>query len=196
MGAQQTHRELDAVLVERVQAGDKTAFDTLVLKYQNRVVQLANRFVKDPSEAQDVGQEAFIRAYRALPRFKGDSAFYTWLHRIVINVAMNHLISRPYRILSSKVDLEVAERNPDVWALQSMEGPEALLINDEIINKIQQTMDELPESLRIAIELREFEGKNYDEMARIMNCPLGTVRSRLYRAREILDVQLQLLLVG
>ena len=196
MGAQQTHRELDAVLVERVQAGDKAAFDTLVLKYQNRVVQLANRFVKDPSEAQDVGQEAFIRAYRALPRFKGDSAFYTWLHRIVINVAMNHLISRPYRILSSKVDLEVAERNPDVWALQSMEGPEALLINDEIINKIQQTMDELPESLRIAIELREFEGKNYDEMARIMNCPLGTVRSRLYRAREILDVQLQLLLVG
>ncbi|MEO1895107.1 MAG: RNA polymerase sigma factor RpoE [Methylococcales bacterium] len=196
MGAQQTHRELDAILVERVQAGDKTAFDTLVLKYQNRVVQLANRFVKDPSEAQDVGQEAFIRAYRALPRFKGDSAFYTWLHRIVINVAMNHLISRPYRILSSKVDLEVAERNPDVWALQSMEGPEALLINDEIINKIQQTMDELPESLRIAIELREFEGKNYDEMARIMNCPLGTVRSRLYRAREILDVQLQLLLVG
>lgn len=196
MGAQQTHRELDAILVERVQAGDKAAFDTLVLKYQNRVVQLANRFVKDPSEAQDVGQEAFIRAYRALPRFKGDSAFYTWLHRIVINVAMNHLISRPYRILSSKVDLEVAERNPDVWALQSMEGPEALLINDEIINKIQQTMDELPESLRIAIELREFEGKNYDEMARIMNCPLGTVRSRLYRAREILDVQLQLLLVG
>ncbi len=196
MGAQQTHRELDAILVERVQAGDKTAFDTLVLKYQNRVVQLANRFVKDPSEAQDVGQEAFIRAYRALPRFKGDSAFYTWLHRIVINVAMNHLISRPYRILSSKVDLEVAERNPSVWALQSMEGPEALLINDEIINKIQQTMDELPESLRIAIELREFEGKSYDEMARIMNCPLGTVRSRLYRAREILDVQLQLLLVG
>lgn len=196
MGAQQTHRELDAILVERVQAGDKAAFDTLVLKYQNRVVQLANRFVKDPSEAQDVGQEAFIRAYRALPRFKGDSAFYTWLHRIVVNVAMNHLISRPYRILSSKVDLEVAERNPDVWALQSMEGPEALLINDEIINKIQQTMDELPESLRIAIELREFEGKNYDEMARIMNCPLGTVRSRLYRAREILDVQLQLLLVG
>jgi len=196
MGAQQTHRELDAILVERVQAGDKAAFDTLVLKYQNRVVQLANRFVKDPSEAQDVGQEAFIRAYRALGRFKGDSAFYTWLHRIVVNVAMNHLISRPYRILSSKVDLEVAERNPDVWALQSMEGPEALLINDEIINKIQQTMDELPESLRIAIELREFEGKNYDEMARIMNCPLGTVRSRLYRAREILDVQLQLLLVG
>jgi len=118
MGAQQTHRELDAILVERVQAGDKTAFDTLVLKYQNRVVQLANRFVKDPSEAQDVGQEAFIRAYRALPRFKGDSAFYTWLHRIVINVAMNHLISRPYRILSSKVDLEVAERNPSVWALR------------------------------------------------------------------------------
>ncbi len=196
MGAQQTHRELDAILVERVQAGDKTAFDTLVLKYQNRVVQLANRFVKDPSEAQDVGQEAFIRAYRALPRFKGDSAFYTWLHRIVINVAMNHLISRPYRILSSKVDLEVAERNPSVWALQSMEGPEALLINDEIINKIQQTMDELPESLRIAIELREFEGKSYDEMARIMNCPLGTVRSRLYRAREILDVELQLLLIG
>ena len=196
MGAQQTHRELDAILVERVQAGDKAAFDTLVLKYQNRVVQLANRFVKDPSEAQDVGQEAFIRAYRALGRFKGDSAFYTWLHRIVVNVAMNHLISRPYRILLSKVDLEVAERNPDVWALQSMEGPEALLINDEIINKIQQTMDELPESLRIAIELREFEGKNYDEMARIMNCPLGTVRSRLYRAREIFDVQLQLLLVG
>ena len=196
MGAQQTHRELDAILVEREQAGDKAAFDTLALKYQNRVVQLANRFVKDPSEAQDVGQEAFIRAYRALGRFKGDSAFYTWLHRIVVNVAMNHLISRPHRSMLNKVDLEVAERNPDVWALQSMEGPEALLINDEIINKIQQTMDELPESLRIAIELREFEGKNYEEMALIMNCPLGTVRSRLYRAREILDVQLQLLLVG
>ena len=159
MGAQQTHRELDAILVERVQAGDKTAFDTLVLKYQNRVVQLANRFVKDPSEAQDVGQEAFIRAYRALPRFKGDSAFYTWLHRIVINVAMNHLISRPYRILSSKVDLEVAERNPDVWALQSMEGPEALLINDEIINKIQQTMDELPESYALRLNYGSLKGK-------------------------------------
>ena len=196
MGVQQTHRQLDALLVERVQAGDKAAFDTLVIKYQNRVVQLANRFVKDPSEAQDVGQEAFIRAYRALGRFKGESAFYTWLHRIVVNVAMNHLISRPYRSMLNKVDLEVAERSPDVWALQSMEGPEALLINDEIINKIKQTMDKLPESLRIAIELREFEGKNYQEMARIMNCPLGTVRSRLYRAREILDVQLQLLLVG
>lgn len=194
MGAQQTHRQLDALLVARVQAGDKSAFDALVIKYQNRVVQLANRFVKDPSEAQDVGQEAFIRAYRALDRFKGESAFYTWLHRIVVNVAMNRLISRPYRNSLNQVDVETAERNPEVWALRSMEGPEALLINEEIINQIKQTIDEFPEPLRIAIELREFEGKNYEEMAQIMNCPLGTVRSRLFRAREIIDAQLQLLL--
>ncbi|HIA45397.1 MAG TPA: RNA polymerase sigma factor RpoE [Methylococcaceae bacterium] len=196
MGSQQTNRQLDAVLVSRVQAGDKSAYDPLVIKYQHRVVQLANRFVKDPSEAQDVAQEAFVRAYRALEKFKGDSAFYTWLHRIVINVALNHLVSHSYRASLTKVDIEEAEYSPNVWQLRSMEGPESLLINDEIVQNIQRTINELPEPMRAAIMLREFEGKNYEDIAKALACPVGTVRSRIFRAREAIDAQLQLLLNG
>ena len=196
MESQQTNRQLDAALVARVQAGDKSAYDPLVIKYQHRVVQLANRFVKDPSEAQDIAQEAFVRAYRALERFKGDSAFYTWLHRIVINVALNHLVSRSYRAYLTKVDIEEAEHSPNAWQLRSMEGPESLLINDEIVQNIQRTIDELPEPMRVAIMLREFEGKNYEDIAKALHCPVGTVRSRIFRAREAIDAQLQLLLNG
>ena len=196
MESQQTNRQLDAVLVSRVQAGDKSAYDPLVIKYQHRVVQLANRFVKDPSEAQDVAQEAFVRAYRALEKFKGDSAFYTWLHRIVINVALNHLVSHSYRASLTKVDIEEAEYSPNVWQLRSMEGPESLLINDEIVQNIQRTINELPEPMRAAIMLREFEGKNYEDIAKALACPVGTVRSRIFRAREAIDAQLQLLLNG
>jgi len=196
MESQQTNRQLDAALVARVQAGDKSAYDPLVIKYQHRVVQLANRFVKDPSEAQDVAQEAFVRAYRALEKFKGDSAFYTWLHRIVINVALNHLVSRSYRAFLTKVDIEEAEYSPNVWQLRSMEGPESLLINDEIVQNIQRTIDELPEPMRVAIMLREFEGKNYEDIAKALHCPVGTVRSRIFRAREAIDARLQLLLKG
>jgi RNA polymerase sigma-70 factor (ECF subfamily) len=196
MGSQQTNRQLDAVLVSRVQAGDKSAYDPLVIKYQHRVVQLANRFVKDPSEAQDVAQEAFVRAYRALEKFKGDSAFYTWLHRIVINVALNHLVSHSYRASLTKVDIEEAEYSPNAWQLRSMEGPESLLINDEIVQNIQRTINELPEPMRAAIMLREFEGKNYEDIAKALACPVGTVRSRIFRAREAIDAQLQLLLNG
>ena len=196
MESQQTNRQLDAALVARVQAGDKSAYDPLVIKYQHRVVQLANRFVKDPSEAQDVAQEAFVRAYRALEKFKGDSAFYTWLHRIVINVALNHLMSRSYRVSLTKVDIEEAEHSANVWQLRSMEGPESLLINDEIVQNIQRTIDELPEPMRVAIMLREFEGKNYEDIAKALHCPVGTVRSRIFRAREAIDAQLQLLLNG
>ena len=196
MGSQQTNRQLDAVLVSRVQAGDKSAYDPLVIKYQHRVVQLANRFVKDPSEAQDVAQEAFVRAYRSLEKFKGDSAFYTWLHRIVINVALNHLVSHSYRASLTKVDIEEAEYSPNAWQLRSMEGPESLLINDEIVQNIQRTINELPEPMRVAIMLREFEGKNYEDIAKALACPVGTVRSRIFRAREAIDAQLQLLLNG
>ena len=196
MESQQTNRQLDAALVARVQAGDKSAYDPLVIKYQHRVVQLANRFVKDPSEAQDVAQEAFVRAYRALEKFKGDSAFYTWLHRIVINVALNHLMSRSYRASLTKVDIEEAEYSPNVWQLRSMEGPESLLINDEIVQNIQRTIDELPEPMRVAIMLREFEGKSYEDIAKALHCPVGTVRSRIFRAREAIDARLQLLLKG
>ena len=196
MESQQTNRQLDAALVARVQSGDKSAYDPLVIKYQHQVVQLANRFVKDPSEAQDIAQEAFVRAYRALERFKGDSAFYTWLHRIVINVALNHLVSRSYRASLTKVDIEGAEHSPNAWQLRAMEGPESLLINDEIVQNIQRTIDELPEPMRAAIMLREFEGKNYEDIAKALHCPVGTVRSRIFRAREAIDAQLQLLLNG
>jgi RNA polymerase sigma-70 factor (ECF subfamily) len=183
--------QLDSLLVFQAQLGDKLAFDHLMQKYQNRVLLLATNIVKNPSDAEDVAQEAFLRAYRGLSKFKGKSAFYSWLHRIVINVSMNHLTSRARRNSLNHVEIESAEKTLNSWQLHATDGPEELLINDEIINMIQNTIEQFTEPMRVGIILYEFDGKSYEEIAQIMNCPLGTVRSRLFRAREAIDVQLQ-----
>ncbi|MDD5632637.1 MAG: RNA polymerase sigma factor RpoE [Methylococcales bacterium] len=186
--------QLDEDLVLRVQRGDKSAFDFLVIKYQHRIIQLVNRYVKDPSEAQDVAQEAFIKAYRALGNFRGDSAFYTWLYRIAINTAKNYLVSRSRRNSDFQVDIQDAEVFENAPQLQGMETPERHLLNQEIINTIQEAIDKLPEDMRTAIMLREFDGMSYEEIAEAMDCPVGTVRSRLFRAREAIDNKLNPLL--
>ncbi|MDD5268915.1 MAG: RNA polymerase sigma factor RpoE [Methylococcales bacterium] len=186
--------QLDEDLVLRVQRGDKSAFDFLVIKYQHRIIQLVNRYVKDPSEAQDVAQEAFIKAYRALGNFRGDSAFYTWLYRIAINTAKNYLVSRSRRNSDYQVDIQDAEVFENAPQLQGMETPERHLLNQEIINTIQEAIDKLPEDMRTAIMLREFDGMSYEEIAEAMDCPVGTVRSRLFRAREAIDNKLNPLL--
>jgi len=186
--------QLDEDLVLRVQRGDKSAFDFLVIKYQHRIIQLVNRYVKDPSEAQDVAQEAFIKAYRALGNFRGDSAFYTWLYRIAINTAKNYLVSRSRRNSDYQVDIQDAEVFENAPQLQGMETPERLLLNQEIIDTIQEAIDKLPEDMRTAIMLREFEGMSYEEIAETMECPVGTVRSRIFRAREAIDNKLNPLL--
>jgi len=186
--------QLDENLVLRVQQGDKSAFDLLVIKYQHRIIQLVNRYIKDPSEAQDVAQEAFIKAYRALGNFRGDSAFYTWLYRIAINTAKNYLVSRSRRSSDYQVDIQDAEAIENAPQLQGMETPERLLLNDEIIDTIRTAIDKLPEEMRTAIMLREFEGMSYEEIAAAMDCPVGTVRSRIFRAREAIDSKLNPLL--
>jgi RNA polymerase sigma-70 factor (ECF subfamily) len=180
--------------VLRVQQGDKSAFDFLVIKYQHKIIQLVNRYVKDPSEAQDVAQEAFIKAYRALGNFRGDSAFYTWLYRIAINTAKNYLVSRSRRSSDYHVDIQDAEALENAPQLQGMETPERLLLNQEIIDTIKTAIDKLPEEMRTAIMLREFEGMSYEEIAEAMDCPVGTVRSRIFRAREAIDNKLNPLL--
>jgi len=186
--------QLDEDLVLRVQQGDKSAFDLLVIKYQHKIIQLVNRYVKDPSEAQDVAQEAFIKAYRALGNFRGDSAFYTWLYRIAINTAKNYLVSRSRRSSDYQVDVQDAEVLENAPQLQGMETPERLLLNQEIIDTIKTAIDKLPEEMRTAIMLREFEGMSYEEIAEAMDCPVGTVRSRIFRAREAIDNKLNPLL--
>jgi RNA polymerase sigma-70 factor (ECF subfamily) len=186
--------QLDEDLVLRVQQGDKSAFDLLVIKYQHKIVQLVNRYIKDPSEAQDVAQEAFIKAYRALGNFRGDSAFYTWLYRIAINTAKNYLVSRSRRSSDYQVDVQDAEAVENAPQLQGMETPERLLLNQEIVDTIKTAIDKLPEEMRIAIMLREFEGMSYEEIAQAMDCPVGTVRSRIFRAREAIDNKLNPLL--
>ena len=186
--------QLDEDLVLRVQRGDKSAFDLLVIKYQHKIVQLVNRYIKDPSEAQDVAQEAFIKAYRALGNFRGDSAFYTWLYRIAINTAKNYLVSRSRRSSDYQVDIQDAEALENAPQLQGMETPERLLLNQEIVDTIKTAIDKLPEEMRTAIMLREFEGMSYEEIAEAMDCPVGTVRSRIFRAREAIDNKLNPLL--
>ncbi len=186
--------ELDAELVLRVQQGDKSAYDLLVIKYQHRIIQLVNRYVKDPSEAQDVAQEAFIKAYRALPNFRGDSAFYTWLYRIAINTAKNYLVSRTRRYSDYQVDVQDAEQVENAPQLKGLETPEYLLMNDEIVSVIKVAIEKLPEEMKVAIMLREFEGLSYEEIAQAMECPVGTVRSRIFRAREAIDEKLSPLL--
>lgn len=182
--------DLDQDLVLRVQRGDKSAFDLLVIKYQHRIVHLVNRYVKDPSEAQDVAQDAFIKAYRALADFRGDSAFYTWLYRIAINTAKNYLLSRSRRHSDYEIEVQDAEQVENALQLKDMDTPENLLMNEQIVEVIKAAIENLPEEMRIAITLREFEGMSYEEIAEAMDCPIGTVRSRIFRAREAIDEKL------
>ncbi len=190
MGDKTTDREL----VKRVQQGDKAAFDLLVLKYQHRIVKLVSRYVRDYSAALDVTQETFLKAYRALPHFRGDSAFYTWIYRIAINTSKNYLVSMSRR--PTKVDLVDDDgKHFDVEALQkTLDTPEHLLLTDEIRTTILEAIEKLPEDLREAVTLREVDGLSYDEIAEAMACPIGTVRSRIFRARDAIDQQLKPLL--
>lgn len=195
MNEQTNHSEdLDQELVQRVQQGDKSAFDLLVIKYQHRIVHLVNRYVKDPSEAQDVAQDTFIKAYRALGDFRGESAFYTWLYRIAINTAKNYLLSRSRRHIDYEIDVQDAEQIENTGQLKDMDTPDNLLMNEQIIKVIKIAIEKLPEEMRIAITLREFEGMSYEEIAEAMDCPIGTVRSRIFRAREAIDEKLKPLL--
>jgi RNA polymerase sigma-70 factor (ECF subfamily) len=182
----------DISLVRRVQRGDKGAFDALVLKYQHKVVKLVMRYVRNPAEAEDIAQEAFIKAYRALPQFRGDSAFYTWLYRIAINTAKNAIVSRDRSPIEYDLDLQNSEESYDVQGrLKDSETPEALVMTDEIRSTVNAAIDSLPEDLRTAIVLRELEGLSYEEIAATMECPVGTVRSRIFRAREAIDKRLR-----
>lgn len=188
--------ETDQQLVERVQAGDKRAFDLLVLKYQSRILGLVARYVKDSHEVQDVTQEAFIKAYRALPRFRGDSAFYTWLYRIATNTAKNHLVSRGRRPPGSDVEIEDAEHFESGGDLRDLENPENQLFGEELKSVVNAAITELPDDLRTAVTLREFDGLSYEDIADIMDCPVGTVRSRIFRDRESIDRRVKAQLDG
>jgi len=177
----------DQALVERVQAGDRSAFDVLVTRYQHKVVKLVMRYVRDQSEALDVTQEAFLKAYRALPRFRGDSAFYTWLYRITINTAKNHLVAARRRPLDYNLDLQDSDQYELHGRLKDIDTPERVLMSEEIREAVNQAIEALPEDLRTAIMLRELEGMTYEEIATTMECPVGTVRSRIFRARDAID---------
>lgn len=187
--------DADQKLVERVQNGDKHAFDMLVVKYESRVMSLVQRLVRDHHEAQDIAQEAFIKAYRALPRFRGDSAFYTWLYRIAVNTAKNHLVSKGRRPAIEGVELEEAEV-VGIPKLQDIDSPERQLLRDELEEVIYSAINQLPDDLKTAITLREFEGLSYEEISQVMDCPVGTVRSRIFRAREAIDKQIRKLNLG
>jgi|SRR5690554_1030553 RNA polymerase sigma-70 factor (ECF subfamily) len=189
-------QDADQQLVERVQKGDKRAFDLLVIKYQHKILAIISRFIRDHAEVQDVAQDAFIKAYRALPNFRGDSAFYTWMYRIAINTAKNHLVARNRRPPASDVDMEDAEFFTGNEALKDMNSPEHSLLRDELETTINQAIKDLPEDLRTAVTLREMEGLSYEDIATIMDCPVGTVRSRIFRAREAIDKRIQPLLSG
>jgi RNA polymerase sigma-70 factor (ECF subfamily) len=190
-----SEREVDRQLVERAQRGDKRAFGLLVEKYQRKLGRLLARFIRDPAEVEDVTQEAFIKAYRALPAFRGDSAFYTWLYRIGINTAKNYLMALGRRApTSTEVEAEEAEGLEDGEQLRDINTPESVLLSAEIARTVNATIEELPEELRTAIQLREIEGMSYEDIARIMECPIGTVRSRIFRAREAIAERLRPLL--
>lgn len=183
MGEQLT----DNALVERVQRGDKKAFDMLVLKYQHKVIKVISRYIKDSSESLDVAQEAFIKAYRALPNFRGESAFYTWMYRIAINTAKNYLVAQGRRLPNTDIEAQEAEQFEGVSALKEYATPESLLQRDEVERIVFSTIERLPEDLKTAITLRELEGLSYEEIAEAMACPVGTVRSRIFRAREAIE---------
>lgn len=187
MSAKITDREL----VTRVKKGDKGAFDLLVVKYQHKIVKLVMRYVKDPSEAMDVAQEAFLKAYRAMGSFRGDSAFYTWLYRIAINTAKNYLVAAKRRPVDFELDLQDPDQYELSNRLKDVDTPEGLLLSNEIREAVEDAIRGLPEDLRTAILLREIEGMSYEEIAQAMTCPVGTVRSRIFRAREAIDKRLQ-----
>lgn len=190
-----TEREIDQLLVERVQRGDKKAFELLVVKYQRKLMRLVSRLIRDQAEAEDVVQEAFIKAYRALSQFRGDAAFYTWLYRIGINTAKNYLVTMSRRApTSTESDAEEAETFDDAEHLRDINTPESLLATKQIAQTVNAAMDALPEELRTAITLREIEGLSYEEIADVMGCPIGTVRSRIFRAREAIAERLRPLL--
>ena len=185
-------READAALVERVQRGDKHAFELLVLKYQRKIMRLLSRLIHDPAEAEDVAQDAFIKAYRAIPQFRGESAFYTWLYRIAVNTAKNHLVARRRRPSgSAQYENEDGETFDETDNLSDINTPEAAFASREIADTVNQAIDALPEELRTAIVLREIEGLSYEEIAQSMGCPIGTVRSRIFRAREAIASKLR-----
>ncbi len=189
-----TERETDRDLVRRTQAGDRRAFDLLVLKYQQRVVSLIGRYIRDQTEALDLAQETFIKAYRALPSFRGESAFYTWLYRIAVNTVKNHLMAQGRRPPGEDLDAETAEQTDTGGRLRENATPEGHLLTDEIARTVQAALAALPEELRTAIVLRELDGLSYEEIAQVMDCPIGTVRSRIFRAREAVDRRLRPLL--
>ncbi|WP_024302328.1 RNA polymerase sigma factor RpoE [Pseudogulbenkiania sp. MAI-1] len=188
-------REIDQQLVERAQRGEKRAFDLLVSKYQRRLARLLSRFLRDSADIEDVTQEAFVKAYRALPSFRGESAFYTWLYRIGINTAKNFLSASGRRpVINSEVEDEDGESFDMASQLPDLNTPESELMNKEILNTVNAAVEALPEELRTAISLREMDGLSYDEIAKVMNCPIGTVRSRIFRAREAIASELRPLL--
>ena len=190
-----SEREIDQILVERAQAGDRHAFDQLVSKYQRKLGRLLSRFIRDAAEIEDVTQEAFVKAYRALPSFRGDSAFYTWLYRIGINTAKNYLVAQGRRApTSTQFDSEEAETFESADQLRDINTPESLLMSKQIGETVNSAIDALPEELRRAIVLREIDGLSYEEIADMMDCPIGTVRSRIFRAREAVALKLRPLL--
>ena len=184
----------DQQLVERVQQGDKRAFDLLVLKYQHKIAGLVSRFIRDADEVQDVTQEAFIKAYRAIAKFRGDSQFYTWLYRIAINTAKNHLVSRGRKPPGVDVDIDDAVYYEGAGALKDLASPERNLMSEELMGAVNNAIKGLPEDLRAALTLREYDGLSYEEIADVMDCPVGTVRSRIFRARESVDKDIEPLL--
>jgi len=180
-------KDTDKELVRRVQQGDKRAFDLLFGRYQHKILNLVGRYLRDPQEVEDVTQEAFIKAFKALPRFRGESAFYTWLYRIAINTAKNHLVAKSRRPPGTDVDVSDAEFMDSADLLRESESPDAALARDELSAAIDEAIAQLPDDLRSAVTLREFDGLSYEQIAEIMDCPVGTVRSRIFRARESID---------
>ncbi len=190
----QSAQNADNALVKKVQKGDKRAFDLLVLKYQHKILSIISRYIKDSAEVHDVAQEAFIKAYRAIGNFRGDSAFYTWIYRIAINTAKNHLVSRGRRPPSSDVEIEDAEYYSGSGQLKDLATPEGQMMKDQLEDVVKKAITDLPEDLRTAVTLREMEGLSYEEIAEVMECPVGTVRSRIFRARESIEKQMSPLL--
>ncbi len=189
-----TGKASDQQLVERFQKGDKRSFDLLVVRYQHKIMGLISRYIQDHQEVQDVAQETFIKAYRALGKFRGDSAFYTWLYRIAVNTAKDHLVARNRRPPDSDIDAEEAQFYDGAEGLQDIASPEQRMMRDQLEQTLYRAIKQLPEELRMAVSLREFDGMSYDEIATVMECPVGTVRSRIFRAREAIDRELAPLL--
>jgi len=184
-------KDTDKELVRRVQKGERRAFDLLFIRYQHKILNLVGRYLRDTQDIEDVTQEAFIKAFRALPRFRGDSAFYTWIYRIAINTAKNHVVARSRRPPGVDVDVDDAEFMDGSDVLKEPESPESVMARDQLSAVIDTAITELPEDLRSAVTLREFDGLSYEQIAEIMDCPVGTVRSRIFRAREFIDKQIE-----